>query len=348
MSEPTLTASLAASLLRFAVRHGADRARMLAAADLTADDLASPDGRIPISQYATLIGTGIALTGDGALVMRHAAATTVDALSVVGLIVDHAESLRSWLEELNRYTRLIADIDIADGADRYVLTEERGQVWVVDNLPDVNEEPAGIEDTFTRIIVSFRNALPDRPFAVSVEVTYPRPEHANAYDEILQAPVRFGAKRNAIQVHPSWLGTRLPPVNRYAKDLFQRHADQLLSELAERASVQAQLERWMLTEMHSGDVSMDNAARQMGVSRQTLYRRLKEEGLTFAVIHDRLRDRMACDLLRARKVSVSEVGVLLGFSEVSSFVRAFRRWTGVSPGAFQSGSPRTVQRAGAA
>ncbi|MEM6925877.1 MAG: AraC family transcriptional regulator ligand-binding domain-containing protein [Myxococcota bacterium] len=344
MAEPTVTASLAGSFLTFAVRSGADRRTLLEASGLTHADLQSPDGRVAMADYGALIGTAIALTGDGALVMRHAAATTVDALSVVGLIVEQSGSIEAWVEDLNRYTRLIADVDVADAADRYRLVEERGQLWFEDHLPDPNEAPAAIEDTFTRIIVSFRTYAPDRPFALAAEVTYPRPAHAAAYDEILGIPVRFDARRNAIQLHRSWLGTRLSPVNAYARDLFTQHADRLLSELAERSSVQAQLERWMLAELSAGAVSMDRAARQLGMSRQTLYRRLKEEGLTFAAVHDGLRDRLACDLLGARKVSVGEVAHLLGFSEPSSFVRAFRRWTGISPGAFRAGTPRAVDR----
>ena len=67
----------------------------------------------------------------------------------------------------------------------------------------------------------------------------------------------------------------------------------------------------------------------------TLYRRLKDEGVTFAEVHDDLRQRMARDYLDARKVSVNETAYLLGFSEASSFVRAFKRWTGMSPTAFR-------------
>jgi len=97
-----------------------------------------------------------------------------------------------------------------------------------------------------------------------------------------------------------------------------------------RAAVEAR----MLADLHEGTLSMDRIARDLGLSRQTLYRRLKDEGATFAQVHDDLRRRMAMDYLGARKVSVGETAYLLGFSEASAFVRAFRRWTGVSPTAW--------------
>jgi AraC-like DNA-binding protein len=69
----------------------------------------------------------------------------------------------------------------------------------------------------------------------------------------------------------------------------------------------------------------------MGVSRKTLLRRLKAEGVTFAKVLDALRHKMALDYLSARKVSVNETAYLVGFSDSTAFSRAFKRWTGKSP-----------------
>jgi AraC-like DNA-binding protein len=67
------------------------------------------------------------------------------------------------------------------------------------------------------------------------------------------------------------------------------------------------------------------------MSRQTLYRRLKSEGVTFELVLDDLRRRMALDYLGARRVSVNETAYLVGFSDPAAFSRAFKRWTGHSP-----------------
>ena len=102
-------------------------------------------------------------------------------------------------------------------------------------------------------------------------------------------------------------------------------------DLATNDTVRSDVETRMLADLHEGSLSMDRIARDLGMSRQTLYRRLKDEGVTFAQVHDDLRRRMAMDYLSTRKVSVGETAYLLGFSEASAFVRAFRRWTGSSP-----------------
>ena len=83
---------------------------------------------------------------------------------------------------------------------------------------------------------------------------------------------------------------------------------------------------------------MATIARKLGYSRSTLHRRLAAEGETFEVILDDLRRRMALDYLDSRKVSVDEAAYLTGFSDASAFSRAFRRWTGTTPGKFRSGA----------
>ena len=72
-------------------------------------------------------------------------------------------------------------------------------------------------------------------------------------------------------------------------------------------------------------------AAPMALSRQTLFRKLKAEGVTFEKVLDELRQRLALDYLRARKVSVNETAYLVGFSDPAAFSRAFKRWTGSSP-----------------
>jgi AraC-like DNA-binding protein len=81
-----------------------------------------------------------------------------------------------------------------------------------------------------------------------------------------------------------------------------------------------------------GDVGIGRIAREMGLSRQTLYRRLKAEGTTFEQVLDSLRHRLALRYMR-RGMSVKQAAYALGFAEPASFSRAFKRWTGRSPSA---------------
>jgi AraC-like DNA-binding protein len=235
------------------------------------------------------------------------------------------------MQQLNRYARLMADVDVLGGKDRFEILQAGGEVWIVDHFMTPDENYLSIEASFARFISEFRRSFPDETFAMAMEVTYPPPPHAGAYETLLEIPVTFRAGRNALRIHPKWLDVPFDPGNEYVFAIFTRHADELMGSLATAGTTRALVEGRILPDLHEGTLSMDKVARDLGMSRQTLYRRLKDEGVTFAEVHDDLRHRMALDYLSARKVSVNETAYLLGFSEASSFVRAFKRWTGLSP-----------------
>jgi AraC-like DNA-binding protein len=81
--------------------------------------------------------------------------------------------------------------------------------------------------------------------------------------------------------------------------------------------------------------SFDDLASALQTTPSTLRRRLEREGSSFQVIKDDLRRDMAIDLLCNSSRSVDDIGFTLGFAEHSAFYRAFRRWTGASPGEYR-------------
>ena len=94
-----------------------------------------------------------------------------------------------------------------------------------------------------------------------------------------------------------------------------------------RRDVESRIEQLLET----GEATIDRVSGDMGLSRQTLYRRLKEEGATFEQLLDKLRHRLALRYLREDRMSVKAASYRLGFSDPAAFSRAFKRWTGSSP-----------------
>lgn len=98
-----------------------------------------------------------------------------------------------------------------------------------------------------------------------------------------------------------------------------------------RTAFRREVERRLEPLLASGPVPMAEVARDLGWSRQTLYRRLKTEGTTFAEVLDGLRRRLAVRMVREEGLSVKETAWRLGFSDPAAFSRAYKRWTGASP-----------------
>ena len=92
----------------------------------------------------------------------------------------------------------------------------------------------------------------------------------------------------------------------------------------------AEVERRLEPLLASGEVGIERVARDLGYSRQTLYRKLKGEGITYEQVLDRLRRQLALRFLH-EGLSVKDAAYRLGFSDPAAFSRAFKRWTGTSP-----------------
>lgn len=101
--------------------------------------------------------------------------------------------------------------------------------------------------------------------------------------------------------------------------------------LGDAPSARGRVEVLLTPVLHTGEARMSAVAARMGLSRQTLFRRLRDEGVTFEAVVGQLRRRMALHYLEARKASVKETAYLVGFSEPAAFSRAFKRWTGMCP-----------------
>lgn len=335
LSEPTVGAGFARGLLQLAISKGVDKAALLAQSGVTEAELDDQDARIPVRRYVALMRAAKALTGDGALGLHYGEQVDIAEVSILGLIGQASETALEAFQQLNRYVRLIVETDNEAGGDRFGMVFEGGGLWMVDNRLDPNDFPELTESAFAQLICGPRRLDPTYRVK-AVHVTHARPAHAAEYERVFGAPVVFGAARNAVQLDEAWVGRRVARLPRYVFGVLTHHADELLATLEASKSFRGRVEALLMPSLHVGPPSMDAIAAKLGVSRQTLFRKLKAEGVTFAGVLDELRYRMAADYLGARKVSVNETAYLVGFSEPAAFSRAFKRWSGSSPRAMRA------------
>jgi AraC-like DNA-binding protein len=137
-----------------------------------------------------------------------------------------------------------------------------------------------------------------------------------------------------------------PVVNADARllELLRHYADEVLARQAARKDeLVARAERWILENLHIGQVRATQLARGLGMSRRTLARRLAEQGLTPARLVEELRQQLANRYLAERAFPLGRITYLLGYSDLSAFTRAFRRWTGRTPSEWRAELSDTLQ-----
>lgn len=331
MTDQSVSAAFALALLEYAVKRGAPRGPLREA--LATDDL-DRDARVPFERYKILMRTAKALTGDAALPLHFGEAVAMAQISIVGLIGQAADTMLEAFAQLNRYVRLVVDVECA-GPERFELRRERSGLWMVDTRINPDDFPELTESAFSQI-VSRPPAAGLPHMALEAHFTYPRPAHAAEYERIFKAPLVFNAPWNAVRLDEAVVAHRVGLLPRFVFGVLIEHADALLRELDSAATTRGQVEKLLLPILHTGAASVDGVAAQLGISRQTLYRNLKAEGVTFEQVLDDLRHRMALHYLRGNKASVNDTAYLVGFSDPTSFSRAFKRWTGTTPGKRQS------------
>ncbi len=132
-------------------------------------------------------------------------------------------------------------------------------------------------------------------------------------------------------IDPTWAAHRVARLPRYAFGVLTEHADALLRDLEGSKSVRGRVEGLLMPVLHTGNANMDAVAGKLGMSRQTLFRKLKAEGATFEKVLDELRHRMAADYLGARKVSVNETAYLVGLLRAGGVFARLQALDGIQP-----------------
>ena len=249
-----------------------------------------------------------------------------------------APTVGEGMAALSRYFRII-------GGD-FVMTFERddrgGRLAL--------ELPAGwgargtysLEFILTCVVTRFRATVETRWDPVEMQLQHPRPAHVAEYERIFACPLHFERPANLLVFDRATLDLPQPRADTRLRIVLERVAAEALARLPEVQGFTAQVRQvlgQMLGEEASRDPTLERVARKLAISTRTLERRLHAEGTSFQAQLSALRCELARSYLANRRIAISEVAYLLGFSEPSAFHRAFKRWTGHTPQAWRS---RTV------
>ncbi len=324
----TIAIHYVTAALRGAVRHGHDVSGLLATAGIPEALLADDRARVTPAQYSKLVQAlwdvlDDEFMGFGPQRSKRGTFPTMCLLAV------HCSSLE---EALKRGLAFYGLFDIRpsmrlgerDGVARFTLAAE-----------GVDDPDRFLVESLLVLWHRFSSWLIGRRIPLrSVELAYPEPAHAAEYHLIFGCPLRFAAPETVLAFDNRFL--RMPVVqDESALKRFLRNSPaELLSRRDYGADTAGQVRRML----GGGVVGLDQVAGRLGMSAPTLRRRLAAEGTSFREVREQLlRDQAVASLVRGGE-SVEELALRLGFSEASAFHRAFKRWTGNSPGAYRTGT----------
>src|SRR5947209_15412697 len=201
MTELTVAAAGARALMDFAVAKGAGRKALAQRSGIDPVELKDQDSRIPFAKYVALMRAGKELCQDPALALHYGESVEVSEVSIVGSLGGAVDSMTDAFALMNRYARLMIEVDGEGSGDRFVLEHRPAgpaiHLWIIDTRPNPNDFPELTESVFARMVCTSRRYSGDAHFARAVHFTHPAPAYQAEYDRIFRVPVVFESDRNA-------------------------------------------------------------------------------------------------------------------------------------------------------
>ena len=158
--------------------------------------------------------------------------------------------------------------------------------------------------------------------------------------------IRVGHPWAGIRFDAGLLKRPMATADAMIESLMRHYGDLRLAALPDQSSEIERLRREIARLLVKGDSSVERLADATGASVRTLQRRLKDAGVTYNDLQNDVRKTLALNLLENDTLALGEIAFSLGYSEVSAFNHAFRRWVGQSPGDYRRlrAVPKTPNR----
>ncbi|HVH46382.1 MAG TPA: helix-turn-helix domain-containing protein [Labilithrix sp.] len=329
--EAASPSALAPALLRWAMQRGGDVTTLANRGGLSRDDA----DRDEVSATATGIATMLALIAETFaephLALRLPAELPFRRYDAGALSARVAATPHAALAAMGRFAALVFPrLEASVG-------ERDGEIWFQSHIRGA---PRGLGHHVDEYVLAFAlthcrrggvTVVPRR-----VWLTSPRPSgdlgplvRATGTEEI-----EFGAETTGLTLSCSDGSLELPSFDPMLVVAAEQIASAVLAT-APRTGALAKAVAAKIEALLPAEVTAEAIASAMKMSGRTLQRRLEEEGLRFSAVVDEVRERSAKRLLADDALPLAEIAYRLGFSDLAAFSRAFKRWTGMPPGAFR-------------
>jgi AraC-like DNA-binding protein len=336
LAAPTINlASVAYGLDAYMCSRGADAGDALRRAGLEPRDLTDPDQRVPLIRYLELLEICADLLADPQFGLKFAAQYEPRHAGIVGNVALASRTAGEAFEMIGRYLPTMVDatvhgMEVSDGivfvysyyTHPLMMSYRQKGDWAIAFV--CNLMRAGLGD----------------PHWTPQEVLLPQladetPAERRTRADIMGDNIRAGHPWAGIRFDAGLLKRPMATADAMIESLMRHYGDLRLAALPEQRGEIEQLRRQIARMLVKGEGGIEHLAHATGISVRTLQRRLKDAGVNYSGLQNGVRKTLALNLLEYETLALAEIAFSLGYSEVSAFNHAFRRWTGQSPGHYR-------------
>ncbi|MBK0327919.1 AraC family transcriptional regulator [Rhodobacteraceae bacterium F11138] len=268
------------------------------------------------------------------LVTSYAETLKLDDLGALGLAVKTAPTLRGALRRMERYFRVLTETAVY----RLDETQQPARLVIEGRTATHPALEFRNECALAGVVRNIHRMLRGTPQPASVSFRHPCRTDLVSYEALFGCPVIFNAAEDAITLPRQTLDLPNLLGDRALCDFFTAHLDDALATTEPQNSLGSIVFHRLSSSLNGGVPQASDLATDLGMSERTFFRNLAEEGTTFRDEIQKAQETLARDLLMNSKCSVAEVAFMTGFAEQSTFGRAFKRWSGLTPAKFRAHS----------
>lgn len=248
--------------------------------------------------------------------------------------------LASWVSQcesiLQALDVFINNISVMSPSERWTLEYKEDQCILYFYLDKTKGYPDIAIERSILSMISWAKMLSNQPLSANkVNFSFKKPKYHLKLTELTGCHINYCCSENSIFFNKKYLDLPIIGGNRYLYSIAKNNTELIKREMNRENPVSNKIKDILEKKIGTSDFTIDKVSSEMSMSRQTLYRKLKNEGTSYQEILDFTRKNMALNLLLDSNGNITYVSFSLGFKDVSSFYKAFSRWFGTSPKNYQ-------------
>jgi AraC-like DNA-binding protein len=316
---------------------GLDTDRILMRSGIDPARMTDPNSRLSQREFARLIAVLTRITRDEFWLLCGRPVRPGTFRTMCKLLV-RCGTLREAISTGCQFYHLVVD----DFTVRFREDDQEACIWMTDRVADA-ERRRMINGAIIFFIYGLMCWLVGRTVPLStVHYVFPEQPFSSELEPVYKAPLLYNQLRTELRFETDVLDLPIIPDEERLLRFLASVPSVLLVRYRDESSVSERV-RGILRRNLTKHLSLEEVAAMLAVTPQTLRRRLQDEdNCGFQDLKDRVRRDVAIHLLRKSRLSLEDIGLSLGFSELSTFHRAFRRWTGAAPGEYRQANRKSV------
>ena len=286
--------------------------------------------QVSARHFAAILDYGALKTNDPHFGLHRGSDFNVKNGGVLAYLAASAGSVGDAILSYQRYASVVCD-----GFSLELECDPRGVELLLHVSDPIWKECRHLgEFAAARTISGLRKVTGINLCPLSVRFMYPSTASSSECRRLFRCTVEYGARADAIKLSNDAIRIQIPTVDSRLGYMLRSYADKLLRQARAKNenSLQDKVANFIAQRLSSRGVSLRSAAHQLKLSERTLRRRLQEEDVSFGELVGRVRLKLANDWLARTDFDLKHISFLLGYSEPAAFSRAYKRWTGHSPG----------------